>query len=149
VTTLAGVLVATLLVGAVLFTVVAAVGLFRLPDLYSRAHAASKSETMGATLALAAVAVAIGPDVALVKVVLLLAAVFVTGPTAAHAIARAAYEEGQPPWVHPDRESADGTPVVADGGAPLGDATDRGPEPASDTAGTDAESATDTEEDRR
>lgn len=90
--------VLALLGGGVVFTVVAAVGLVRLPDLYSRTHAASKSETLGAILALAAVAVAIGPEPVLAKVVLLLVFVFVTGPTAAHAIARAAYEEGHQPW---------------------------------------------------
>jgi multicomponent Na+:H+ antiporter subunit G len=115
--------VAVLLAGGVVFTIVAAVGLVRLPDLYSRTHAASKSETLGAALALAAVAVAIGPDPALAKVVLLLAFVFVTGPTAAHAIARAAHEEGFEPWERPAADSSDAT-VVADGGvdAHAGDA---------------------------
>jgi multicomponent Na+:H+ antiporter subunit G len=127
--------VAVLLVGGVLFTVVAAVGLVRLPDLYSRTHAASKSETLGAALALAAVAVAIGPDPALVKVALLLAFVFVTGPTAAHAIARAAHEEGFEPWERPVADSSD-TTVLADGGV------DRR---ANDDAGVDADSDADAE----
>ena len=116
--TLTDVAVAALLVGGVAFAVVATVGLVRLPDLYSRTHAASKSETLGAALALAAVAVAIGPDPALAKVVLLLAFVFVTGPTAAHAIARAAYEEGHQPWELPDDATAAdaSSNAVTDGG---------------------------------
>jgi multicomponent Na+:H+ antiporter subunit G len=120
------VVVGLLVAGGVGFTVVAAVGLARLPDLYSRAHAASKSETLGAALALAAVAVAVGPEPALLKVVLLLAFVFVTGPTAAHAIARAAYEEGHHPWERPSSDGA-ARPAVADGGVvpDVSDAVDR------------------------
>ena len=131
--TLGTVAVLALLVGGVLFTVVAAVGLVRLPDLYSRTHAASKSETLGAALALAAVAVAVGPGPALAKVVLLLVFVFVTGPTAAHAIARAAYEEGHQPWERPadGAESASaadrGTAAVTDGGTVPGDTARRVP----------------------
>jgi multicomponent Na+:H+ antiporter subunit G len=118
-TDVADVAVVGLLVGGVLFTALAAVGLVRFPDLYSRAHAASKSETLGAALTLAAVAVAIGPDPALAKVVLLLAFVFVTGPTAAHAIARAAYEEGYRPWEREfDERTTDTESALADGGVP-------------------------------
>jgi multicomponent Na+:H+ antiporter subunit G len=113
--TVATVAVAVLVAGGVVFTLVAAVGLVRLPDLYSRTHAASKSETLGAALALAGVAVAVGPEPAVAKVGLLLAFVFVTGPTAAHAIARAAYEEGHRPW---NRRSPETTArgVATDGG---------------------------------
>jgi multicomponent Na+:H+ antiporter subunit G len=114
-------LAAVLLAGGVAFAVVAAVGLVRLPDLYSRAHAASKSETLGAALALAAVAVVVGPGPALAKVLLLLAFVFVTGPTAAHAIARAAHEEGHRPWRRADQAAA-----AADGGGTAGDADAEG-----------------------
>jgi multicomponent Na+:H+ antiporter subunit G len=121
--------VSVLLAGGVAFTVVATVGLVRLPDLYSRTHAASKSETLGAALALAAVAVAVGFGPELAKVVLLLVFVFVTGPTAAHAIARAAYEEGYRPWERPAEASAPpssadrGDAAVTDGGVAPVDAT--------------------------
>jgi multicomponent Na+:H+ antiporter subunit G len=116
---LAGLVVAGLVAGGVVFTVIATVGLVRLPDIYSRAHAASKSETLGASLALAAAAVAVGPDPVLAKLVLLLVFVFVTGPTAAHAIARAAYEEGHRPWERPNGDSHAGVATVTDGGDSL------------------------------
>lgn len=117
--------VAALLAGGVAFSALAALGLVRLPDLYSRAHAASKSETLGAVLTLGAVAVAIGPDPALAKVALLLVFVFVTGPTAAHAIARAAYEEGHRPWESDGRAPDAGAhgAVVTDGGTAGADPT--------------------------
>jgi multicomponent Na+:H+ antiporter subunit G len=113
--------VAALVAGGVGFTVIAAVGLVRLPDVYSRVHAASKSETLGAALTLAAAAVAVGPDPALAKLGLLLLFVFVTGSTAAHAIARAAYEEGHRPWErsHGTLPAGAGDAAVTDGGDSL------------------------------
>ncbi|MCL9818421.1 monovalent cation/H(+) antiporter subunit G [Natronocalculus amylovorans] len=80
------------------FTLVSAAGVIRLPDVFSRAHTASQADTLGAGFALAAVALTIGWDSTAAKTVLLLFFIFVTNPTAAHAIARAAYEEGVEPW---------------------------------------------------
>ncbi|MFC4438101.1 MULTISPECIES: monovalent cation/H(+) antiporter subunit G [Natrialbaceae] len=80
------------------FTFVSAIGVLRLPDVYSRAHTASQTDTLGAGLALAAVALALGWQNATVYTVLLLFFVFITNPTAAHAIARSAAETGIDPW---------------------------------------------------
>jgi multicomponent Na+:H+ antiporter subunit G len=91
----------------VFFAVVAAVSLVRLPDLYTRAHGASKSETLGAMLALAATALTFGSDLSTVKVALLLLFMFITNPTAAHAITRAAAEQGIEPWTTSDEEVDD------------------------------------------
>lgn len=102
---------AVLLVAAsVFFSLVAVVGFYRLPDVYARAHAASKSETLGALLGLSAAAVAFGPGQATFKLALLGLFVLVTGPTAVHAIVRAADADGTVPWTT-DR-------AVADGGTP-------------------------------
>jgi multicomponent Na+:H+ antiporter subunit G len=90
--------VLVLAVGGVFFGVVAVVGLVRLPDLYTRAHSTSKSETLGAVLILAAVAIAFESTLSTLKVVLLLLFMFLTNPTAAHAIVRAAAEQGIEPW---------------------------------------------------
>ncbi|SEH17994.1 multicomponent Na+:H+ antiporter subunit G [Natronorubrum sediminis] len=80
------------------FTFVSAVGVLRLPDIYARAHTASQTDTLGAGLALAAVAIALGWDSMTIYAVLLLFFVFITNPTAAHAIARSAAETGIDPW---------------------------------------------------
>jgi len=80
------------------FGAVAAIGLIRMPDVYTRAHAASKSDTLGAVLTIAAVAVALQSDLSTVKSVFLLLFMFITNPTAAHAIARAAQDQGIEPW---------------------------------------------------
>ncbi|MFP8954036.1 monovalent cation/H(+) antiporter subunit G [Natrialbaceae archaeon A-arb3/5] len=86
------------------FTFVSAVGVVRLPDIYARAHTASQTDTLGAGLALAAVALALGWHQSTVYTVLLLFFVFITNPTAAHAIARSAAESGITPWTGDDEE---------------------------------------------
>ena len=80
------------------FGAVAAIGIIRMPDIYTRAHAASKSDTLGAVLTIAAVAFALESGLSTVKAVFLIAFMFITNPTAAHAIARAAEDQGIEPW---------------------------------------------------
>jgi len=107
------------LVGAsVFFSFVAVVGFIRLPDVFARAHAASKSETLGALFGLIAAAVVFGVGTETVKIGLLAVFVLVTGPTAAHAIVRAATLAGATPWT---REDA--TPDGAEAGLEGGDAS--------------------------
>lgn len=113
-----GFLVTLLIIGLVglglFFTFVSATGVLRLPDIYSRAHTASQADTLGAGFSLAAVALAIGFDPVTVKSVLLLFFIFITNPTAAHAIARAAHEEEIVPWsTDDDRDDVD---LMPDGG---------------------------------
>ena len=87
-----------ILVGAV-FSLIAAIGILRLPDLYTRMHAASKAGTMGSGLTFVAIAVFSfdGPVIlrALVGFVFLL----LTAPVSAHLLARAAYSAGYKPDV--------------------------------------------------
>ncbi len=84
------------------FTFVSMTGVIRLPDIYARAHTASQADTLGAGFALAAVALVIGWEGAGFKSLILLFFIFVTNPTAAHGIARAAFEEGIVPWTEGD-----------------------------------------------
>ena len=90
--------------GGVFFTVVAAVGLHRLPDCYSRAHATSKSDTLGTVLALAGAAVAFGDGTEVLKLGALAAFVLLTSPTATHAVVRSAREQGVEPWTREGEE---------------------------------------------
>jgi len=131
----------TLRVGAIIvlvvlglfFTFVSATGVLRLPDIYSRAHTASQADTLGAGFALAAVALAIGWGTTSYKTVLLLFFIFITNPTAAHAIARAADEQGIEPWTtdddRTDRDLYEAADVEADGGVAVGGADTPGGEP--------------------
>lgn len=87
---------------ALFFTFVSTVGVLRLPDVYSRAHTASQADTLGAGFGLAAVALALGWTTTSLLTIILLFFIFVTNPTAAHAITRAAHEEGIEPWTTDD-----------------------------------------------
>lgn len=90
--------VLALVAGSVAFSLVTLVGFVRLPDVFARAHAASKAETLGALLGLGAAALALDDAQAILKVGVLAVFVLVTGPTAAHAIVRAAARSGARPW---------------------------------------------------
>ena len=91
-----------LLASGVFFTFVSVIGVLRLPDVYARAHTASQTDTLGAGLVVFAVVLAYGFDTEVIKALLLLVFIFITNPTAAHAVARAAYEEGIEPWTEGD-----------------------------------------------
>ncbi|ELY48824.1 monovalent cation/H(+) antiporter subunit G [Natronolimnohabitans innermongolicus] len=82
----------------VFFTFVAAVGMIRLPDVYSRSHAATKADTLGAGFAILAVAVYFGTLGEVIRGAFLLVFIYYTNPTAAHAITRAAYSRGIDVW---------------------------------------------------
>jgi len=91
-------LVALLLVSGALFMLLAAVGLVRLPDLYTRMSATSKAATLGASLVLLGAALHFGTAAAAGKAVVIVAFLFLTAPLAAHAIGRAGYRRGSRPW---------------------------------------------------
>lgn len=93
-TILAVVMAGLILVGAGL-TFVAALGLFRLPDLYTRMHAASKAGTAGSGLLLLAVALQSGEADTWVKCLAAIAFFFLTAPVSAHLLAKAAVRHGQ------------------------------------------------------
>jgi multicomponent Na+:H+ antiporter subunit G len=84
--------------GAVFFSGVATLGVVRLPDAYSRAHATSKVDTLGSLFAFVAAAFAVESTAALAKLALVFVFVLVTNPTASHAVARSAYLRGQEAW---------------------------------------------------
>jgi multicomponent Na+:H+ antiporter subunit G len=90
---------ALLLLGA-LIGLVGAIGVLRLPDSYTRMHAASKAGALGTALILAGVAAATSGAVALAAVFALVI-VLATAPLAAHAMARAAHRAGMSPRTGP------------------------------------------------
>jgi multicomponent Na+:H+ antiporter subunit G len=81
------------------FSLSGAVGILRMPDLYSRIQCSSKTVTMGALPALVALVVGEGIDSTYASRALLVAVLLlVVNPTASHALARAAYKAGVPMW---------------------------------------------------
>lgn len=79
------------LVAGVFFFLVGVVGLLRLPDVYTRMHATTKCDTLGAGLILFALALYSGFSATSMKLLLMILFLWLTNPTAAHVIARAAY----------------------------------------------------------
>jgi len=67
----------------------AGVGVLRFPDLYARMHAATKASTLGVGLVALAAAASLGDG--RIKALVAVAFIFVTSPSAAHLVARAAY----------------------------------------------------------
>lgn len=90
--------IAVLLFSGSLFTLVASVGLLRMPDLFMRLSAATKAATLGIALVLAAVALHFNQTGVTGRVIAIIAFVILTAPVAAHMIARAAYFIGVPLW---------------------------------------------------
>lgn len=89
--------VAFLGVGA-LFTLLAAVGVLRLPDLFTRMQASTKSATLGVACMMVATLTHFGDLAVGARALLVVAALFLTAPVAAHAIGRAAYLRGVELW---------------------------------------------------
>jgi multicomponent Na+:H+ antiporter subunit G len=98
-------ILAELLVCAgVFFLFMGAVGLVRFPDFYTRMHAAGKCDTLGSLLLLVGLATYQGFDLASAKLLAIAVFIFFTSPTAAHAIARAAYTNRLPLWTRGEHE---------------------------------------------
>jgi multicomponent Na+:H+ antiporter subunit G len=86
-----------LLVAGGFFCVVGGIGLLRMPDFYSRMHAASLIETLGAGLILAGLLLQAEQALVAAKLVVLGVLIFFASPTATHALARAALARGLQP----------------------------------------------------
>lgn len=99
------VLAIVLVCSGILFLTVSGLGVIRLPDLYSRTHAVSKSETLGAMLMLGGLAAYNGFEINSLKLLLILLFFALANPTATHAIARAAFRSGLQPWVRRREET--------------------------------------------
>ena len=93
-TFLAGILI---IVGS-FFALTAALGLVRLPDVYSRMHAAAKAGTMGSGLMMIALALVADDLATVTRAVAGLVFFLLTAPIAAHLLAKAAYSVGYKLW---------------------------------------------------
>ncbi|MCL5051366.1 monovalent cation/H(+) antiporter subunit G [Aliidiomarina maris] len=80
------------------FVLLAAVGILRLPDLYTRMHASTKAGALGIMLMMVAVSAHFMSLTVLAKAIAIILFIFMTAPVAAHAIGRAGYFVGVPVW---------------------------------------------------
>jgi multicomponent Na+:H+ antiporter subunit G len=92
------------LVAGGLFCVVGAVGMLRMPDFYTRLHAASVIETLGGGLIMLGLLLQAGVTLVAVKLLIVALLVFFASPTATHALAKAAMERGLRPLLTPPED---------------------------------------------
>jgi multicomponent Na+:H+ antiporter subunit G len=86
-----------LLVAGGIFCIVSAVGVLRMPDFYTRVHAASVNDTLGAGLILLGLILQAGWTLVAAKLAVVGLLVFFTSPAATHALAKAALGRGLRP----------------------------------------------------
>jgi multicomponent Na+:H+ antiporter subunit G len=98
-TSITFVIAAFIIIGAFL-SLVTAFGLIRLPDVYTRNHAASKSATLGVMFILLGTFLYFYLEEGHFnsRLILGIAFIFMTSPVAGHLISRAAYHSGVPLW---------------------------------------------------
>lgn len=87
-------LVAVLLVVGAIFSLLAAIGIIRFPDLYTRMHAASKAGTIGSGLLLLAAGVHSLDPAILIRALAGFLFFVLTAPISAHLLAKAAHQAG-------------------------------------------------------
>ena len=93
-----------LLLGGAVFLLIGAIGVLRFPDFYTRLHAVSVCDTLGAGLVLVGLMLQGGFSLVTVKLLLIFYFMMFSGPTAVHALAQAALQSKLKPLVD-DRES--------------------------------------------
>jgi multicomponent Na+:H+ antiporter subunit G len=86
-----------LLLTGVVFCLIGALGIIRLPDMFARMHGAGIIDTLGIGLIFLGLMLQAGFNLVLVKLVLILVFIMFTSPTATHALARAALRGGVEP----------------------------------------------------
>ena len=94
----------TILICGLIFFTGGAVGIIRFPDFYTRLHPAGKLDTAGLVITMGALALHTSGSFSLndlmttLKIILIVVFVFITSPTAIHAIVNAAVRAGLKPW---------------------------------------------------
>ena len=79
------------------FVFIGGLGALRMPNLYTRMHAASLTDTMGAVLVIGGIMLQAGLTLATIKLAAILLFLLLTSPTASNALASAAILSGLQP----------------------------------------------------
>lgn len=95
-----------LLMAGSFFCVVGAIGLLRMPEFYARLHASGVTDTLGASLIIAGLALQAGWTLVTVKLGFILFFIYITSPTACHALAKTAYKAGLKPVLDGEEEQS-------------------------------------------
>jgi len=97
-------LTAVLIATGILVLAFGVIGILRLPDFYTRMHAAGKTDSLGAILIIAGFALynaqslLFGDILVSIKILFIAMFIFVASPTATHAIMQTAIALGVEPW---------------------------------------------------
>ena len=86
------------IIAGLFFLIVAAIGVIRLPDVFSRSHAVSLTDSLGAFLMLVGIALLDGLGKSTLKILVVLALLYILNPVITHATIRAALRSGLKPW---------------------------------------------------
>lgn len=98
------ILSAVLIITGLFFYTGGSIGILRFPDFYSRLHPAGKLDTLGLLLTMSGMALFVVRDFSIanilvaLKIFLIVVFVFITSPTATHAIVDAGVRAGLMPW---------------------------------------------------
>lgn len=85
------------------FLVVGSIGMVRLPEVFSRAHALSVTDSLGAAFVLLGLAVNEGLGTNFLRIIVVLVLIYLLNPVISHATIRAAYRSGFRPWKGEDQ----------------------------------------------
>jgi multicomponent Na+:H+ antiporter subunit G len=97
-----------LLTGGGALVLIGGVGAVRMPELYTRIHAASVTDSLGTILVIAGLMLQTGLTLELVKLFAILIFMLITAPTAAYALANSAFTAGLQPDPAPSTGTRDG-----------------------------------------
>ena len=86
------------IIAGLFFLIVAAIGVVRLPDVFSRSHVVSLTDSLGAFLMLFGVALHEGIGMNALKILVVLVLLYILNPVISHATIRAALRAGLKPW---------------------------------------------------
>ena len=89
------------------FTIVGGIGLVRMPDLYTRMHAGSVTDSLGAGFLILGMMLQAGLGLVTLKLAFILGLFFFLGPVVTHALAQAALQEKVEPLLAEDRRDTD------------------------------------------
>ena len=98
-----------LIAAGAFFFLVGSVGLLRMPDIFTRMHATSVTDTLGAGLLLIGMMLEAGLTLVTVKLLIILAIILFTSPVATHALAQAALHDDVVPVLK--SKKVEGVPV--------------------------------------
>jgi len=86
----------------IFFIFVGSFGVFRLPDLFCRAHALTKAMTLGITLVFLGALIHLGFDAVAIKLLVAMVFLYITIPVSGHILGLIAFRKNIPRWKHRD-----------------------------------------------